>query len=216
MLSCASLQGTSQQDVTVDDVYYTPSEEEVNEPETVVQNPEPYVNQSNKVERAYTKTDTYGDDRLNDVYNENQDFDDTIEGYASEGFSYEQHFNRLNGDDYYDFGYEDGYYDGLDDNRFTRRNWRSRSNRGYDPYWYDWDYYNNFYSVGYGWNPCRFNRWNRPNVYIGYSSWGGWYGGVDYGWNRWNRWNNWGSGWNSWNGGWTCYPTYNYGWYNWG
>ena len=158
--SCASLQGTNTGQMTVDDdIYYTPGDEKVNDQNEIISensDVESYQNQSRKVDVEYKKTDTYteqeevyGDDQYSDetetVFNEDQ-------GYATEGLSYEDHFNKLNGDD-------DDFYDGYDDGRWTdnRRYSRYRSNRwnNYDPY-YDYGFYN--YQ-----RPYRFNRWNRWN-----------------------------------------------------
>ncbi|MFT4522628.1 MAG: hypothetical protein ACI8ZN_001578, partial [Bacteroidia bacterium] len=116
--SCASFKGANSQNVgAYDDVYYTPGDEIVNE--AMVDNSnsnqlQVYDNQSKKVDAAYTKTDNYSSE-LEDVYDNNINDDG---GLASDGLSYEDHFNRLNGDDEgfdEDAYYNDGYYDGYDD-----------------------------------------------------------------------------------------------------
>jgi len=120
----------------VDDIYYDPSEEIVDDKNNQVQEDtriENYTPQSKKVdnqsqsqnERVYTD-DQYRQE-TQDVYGQHDQVT-TDDQLAGDDFSFQDHFGRLNGEDVsredvYDEGFDDGYDEGLQDGRRRNRNY---------------------------------------------------------------------------------------------
>ena len=154
-----------------DDLYYDPS----NDTLTIKQ---PSQNTGKSIEK-YTPQSTIVDSEENpavaDVYNNDNNTNATQDVYgndriAGNDFSYENHFNRLNGEDsnlldqaYYS-GYDNGYDKGYNNaqNKYNNRYYNS-----YNSYYpYSYGYYNP-YSYGY------YNPWYSYYSYYPYST--GWY-----------------------------------------
>lgn len=210
-VSCTSVRTFDEVSSNYDDIYYNPDDEKAPAPAPVKAPETPYRFQENMpetrvIEPQSPETSSQNREALSDPT------PDDNRGYASDGYSYEEHFGRLNGNRNYNRGYQDGYEDALDDQ------------------YYD-GFYNSYRAPVYyntwnrGWNRPFYRSYPRNNFWIGYSHRSGWRYGYSYSWGY-NGWNCYGPAWYDpypWGygyGGWG-YPAYggwgysgNWGWNN--
>lgn len=204
-LSCTSVRTFDETTSNYDDIYYNPDDEKAPAPPPAIPPAQTYQFKENTGETRVVEPPQYSQEpqEQNVLSDRGASEPQNDRGYSADGYSYEEHFGRINGNRNYNRGYNDGYEDALDDQYYSGNFYSYRA-----------PVYHN--SWRRGWGRPYYRSYPRNNFWVGYSHRNGWNYGYSYGWGY-NGWNCYGPSWyDPYPFGYGCgvyggFPTYGYG-----